>query len=522
MLPGGGPQPAAQCLTARRRRLVTALVRAANGAAVTGEAMILGGVLVAAALLDMLVRPRPLPARSIAGLWLGGWLVAAAFGLFLALSGHAGLAAGLTLAVVAFLALASNAKRAMLGEPLVFADLALIGAIFRHPQFYISAVRPWQQAVVVAAAAVLALLFAILFVWAPAPHLAGLTLLATGLVALDLTLRLAPAPRLAPAANGEADTLRHGLLATLLLHWWRWRAMPDPAPRRPLTATAPGAPELVVIIQCESFADPAVLLDDPTLALPALSAAQRQAWQWGRLQVSGFGAYTMRAEYGVLFGREEEALGLRRFNPYLTAVREGSWALPARLAPAGWRSVFFHPHDLRFYNRDRIMPAAGFAQLVGPDGFAPPAAGQGRYVTDANMADTILDLAGKAEGPTLLHAVTIENHGPWSGAGARAPAELVAGYLRLLRHGDAMLARLQDGLARLGRPALLVFYGDHRPSIPGATAPGGDRDTPYVMLRFDATGAPVSRPDGPVDLTPAALHHAVLDVLIGASADQGA
>jgi len=292
------------------------------------------------------------------------------------------------------------------------------------------------------------------------------------------------------------------------------------------SAIAPGVapPELIVAIQCESFADPVELFGDPAMALPGLTAARAEAWHWGNLLVSGFGAYTMRTEYALLFGREESDLGFRRFDPFLTALRDSSYALPMRLRPAGWRSLFIHPHDMRFYGRDRILPASGFDRLVGEESFAPPAKGEGRYVTDAAIAYEILTRAAEATDPTLLYAVTIENHGPWSadkdaatqGSDSRSPGLLVGKYRRLVAKGDAMLTELRVGIAALQRPAMLVFFGDHRPSIPGASEPGGDRHTPYVMLRFDARGQLVEGDGQPRDLTPAALHHLILDDALGA------
>jgi hypothetical protein len=167
---------------------------------------------------------------------------------------------------------------------------------------------------------------------------------------------------------------------------------------------------------------------------------------------------------------------------------------------------------MRFYGRDRIMPAGGFAELVGADRFAPTGPTEGRYVTDAAIADVVMALADTAGQRSFIYAVTIENHGPWA---PEAGADLVDGYLRLVGKGDAMLATLRSRIAGLGRPARLVFFGDHRPSIPGATAPGGARHTPYVMLRFDAAGQVVRGDNRRVDLTPAALHHAILDDVLG-------
>lgn len=482
----------------------------------------------ASAALDALVRPR-VPARSLArsaaGLWLLAWMTAALFGLFLALCGNVTVAAALTLAVQVLLAVASNAKHAMLGEPLLFSDLAMVGAIFHHPQFYLSAVAMWQR---IAAALVAVGLLAVLawfFVADPAPHRAGAAGLAGALAVLALSLRSAPYRRLAPAPSAHSDTRRLGLYPALLLYWLRWRESSDPPPcLEPVRQPPQEAPEIVVVIQCESFADPEELFGDAAMALPGLTAARANACQWGNLQVSGFGAYTMRTEYGVLFGREEEALGFRRYDPFLTALGEGSYALPARLKAArqgGWRSLFIHPHDMRFYGRDRIMPAGGFAELVGEDRFAPPTPGEGRYVTDAAMADEIMALAHAAREPSLLYAVTIENHGPWTSDSGSGGTDLMTGYLRLVRNSDAMLTTLTERLSVLKRPALLVFFGDHRPSIPGATAPPApealsSKHTPYVIIRMDEEGRIVPGERRCADLTPAALHHAVLDMVLGA------
>lgn len=476
--------------------------------------------------LDALVHPRPrLPGRSLIGLWLMSWTTAALFGLFVMFSGSAMVAAVLTVALAALFALASNAKHAMLGEPLLFSDLALVGAVFRHPQFYLSAVRPWQRAVVGLIALVLVGVLAWLFDPALAPHLAGAALLAGGLAVLGFSLRACGELIIAPDADG--DVRRHGLVPVLLLYWRRWRASQDPAPCLPVARRAPDedSPELVIVIQCESFADPHELFgpDHPALpdaVLPGLAAARAQAWQWGRLEVSGFGAYTMRTEYGVLFGRDEDALGFRRYDPFLTALGEASYALPARLQAANWRSLFVHPHDMRFYGRDAIMPAAGFDELVGEERFDPPRPEEGRYVTDAAMADAIHALASQADGPTMIYAVTIENHGPWAPEEAEvAGRDLVGSYLRLVGNSDAMLATLVERMGQAGRPAMLVFFGDHRPSIPGATQPGGERHTPYVMVRLNAQGQFVHGTNRRIDLSPAQLHHAVLDVVLGARAD---
>lgn len=411
-------------------------------------------------------------------------------------------------AVAFALTLISNIKRDVLGEPLVFSDFALIVAVFRHPQFYISALRPWQLAVLGGGIVGLALTLGLLATAGLAPRLAGVAIGIAAWAGLAFALPRVGRATLVPVPDPDSDVQRLGLVASLLTHWHDWRHSADPAPCE--ADAIPGrAGQLVVIVQCESFTDPADLLGDASLVSPGLELARKLAWRKGRLLVSGFGAYTMRTEYGVLFGRGEAGLGTRRFDPFLTAHGETSWALPNRLARNEWTSCFLHPHDMRFYGRDKLMPKCGFDSLVGEESFAPPAPGEGRYVTDAAIADRILAVAGERSGADLIYAVTIENHGPWppvenDGKGVASP------YLRLLANSDAMLARLLEGLPRLGRPTILCFFGDHRPSIPGASEPGAERHTPYVLLRFGADGAPVLGSGEREDLTPAELHHAIL------------
>ncbi len=474
----------------------------------------LAALLAAAFLADACVLPSssgrvPAP-RSLAGGVLLGLVVLTGWGVLMVLLGSAVAAAIILGGFVALLAAISGAKRRVLGEPLLFSDFALLAAVFRHPQFYFSALAPWQRVGLVALIPVLGPLMVWLVLMGPLAERAwGLALGVGGYLAIRLALRLPALQALAREPDADADVRRHGLLAALLLHVVRWRQTPDPQPLSPLPAAAFAQDNrLLVVVQCESFADPVALFGDPALELPALTAARRRARQWGDLSVPGFGAYTMRTEYGVIFGRSEAELGFRRFDPYLTALGEASYALPMRLAPGGWRSLFVHPHDMRFYNRSQILAAGGFADLVGEDRFAPPAAGEGRYVTDAAIADVLVDLARKASGPTLLYAVTIENHGPWDAGGG----DLREGYLRLVRKGDAMLGSLIERLDGLDRPVTLVFFGDHRPSVPGHVLPGGDRQTPYVILDLAKGAEQALRAGAPVELVPAELHQALLEV----------
>ncbi|MCU0948958.1 MAG: LTA synthase family protein [Porphyrobacter sp.] len=393
----------------------------------------------------------------------------------------------------------------------MFTDLALIGAVFQHPQFYLSALRPWHVTALALGGTTLCGVMVFLATSDVSARFYGLGLAGVALLWLKGMTRLAVWQPIATAPDLQRDVSAHGLIATLIIYWRLWKRQPAPGPC-PLPNIASEEDALLIVIQCESFADPQDLFGAEETPLPGLAKARAQAWMAGQLAVSGFGAYTMRTEFGVLFGLSESALGLRRFDPFLTAADSASWALPHRLGREAWTSTFVHPHDLRFYGRHGLMPAAGFARIIGEESFAAPAPADGRYVTDAAMCDKLLTLATEAEGRHFLYAVTIENHGPWSAGGAEGSGNK-AEYLRLLAHSDAMLARLLAEIPRLGRPVTLCFFGDHRPSIPAVSLPGGERHTPFVIVRFDTHGHPIRTSEPMRYLTPAELHGEILAAL---------
>jgi sulfatase-like protein len=208
--------------------------------------------------------------------------------------------------------------------------------------------------------------------------------------------------------------------------------------------------------------------------LAGYDAACRSGGQFGRLEVPAWGANTMRAEFAVLSGTGEEALGLDRFNPYHGLARLPLASQVWRLRNAGYRTICLHPFDRGFFRRDLAMPALGFERFHGRETLGgsrrPP------YAADPDLAGHILRVLDEAGPRVFIFAITMGNHGPWSAAGPPAPrlfdpatvpqgGELLR-YLDGLRRSDEMLRRLIAGLEQRRSDALLGWYGDHLPSLP--------------------------------------------------------
>ena len=413
-------------------------------------------------------------------------------------------------------AAADRAKRRTLREPIVFTDAFQALDIFRHPE--LAAPFPNRLPIAMGFLALIAL-FALLFALEPARAPLRLPAMLCLLGWIGVAALLAGPARASAARwlrrcglHGDpvADARHHGLLATLLGHGLiagaeraQRRAaaggLPIPSAAAPKGGTA-RVP--LLLVQCESFFD-ARRLDAaviPTL-LPAYDACRAEALQWGRLQVPCWGANTVRTEFAVLSGLPEAALGMDRFNPYHRFARQRLATLVWQLRAQGYRTICVHPFDGRFYARDRVMPQLGFEHFFDERAFvgAPRVNG---LVSDLAVAEVIDTLVAEHRGRLFVFAITLENHGPWSGAalppGPRlAPGTILPGpdaaaferYLASLQNGDRLLAALtrqrDDG-------RLVGFYGDHQPSLPMASA--GSPDSDYLLWRAKAPAAPIARP----------------------------
>lgn len=382
-----------------------------------------------------------------------------------------GLLAG---AAIAGLALADATKRRVLREPLLFLDAALLREVLRHPHLYIPFAGTGR---VVAAACAAATAAALLLALEPAAVGPGARMAAAGAAAALLvwwrsgsTLPLAREPAVDSARLGPAATLGLHAAAARAERPARRAALPPETTPLPLPDPAPH----LVLLQLESFWDArgrTPRADAP--ALPGWDRLAAEALARGRLSVPGFGANTMRAEFAALTGTPEAALGLDAWNPYAVFARAPVASVAHRLAASGYATRAVHPHDRRFFGRDAVLPALGFAAFEGEEAFRD-APRTGRYVSDAALGDAIAARLAEADRPLCLFAISIAAHGPW------ARPDPFAAWAARLAETDAMLARLADGARALPRPVVLIAWGDHVPSLP-ETATLSDWRTDWLV-----------------------------------------
>ncbi|RQR39207.1 MULTISPECIES: LTA synthase family protein [unclassified Burkholderia] len=428
--------------------------------------------------LDAVAVPRAPLRRPLRAVLLHALAVSFVGACVLAVTARPVFSAGIAAALVALVAVISNAKFESLREPFVFTDLSLFSQLFAHPRLYLPFLSVGK---VVAIAAGVALLVAgCLLDHADAPPRAVAA--AAALVCLLIGARVAA--RLPLTLEAAADQHRLGFFAVFvayLLNGLRPATLKMFDAAVAMSQFASGSPSRrpdVIVIQSESFFDirRATSAVAPSL-LSAFDRARREAIAHGKLTVPAWGANTMRTEFAVLTGMAADRLGYARFYPY-AFLRKVCPSLAGWFRRGGYRTLAVHPYHADFFGRDRVFPLMHFDAFMDIRSFdGRPRVGQ--YVADAAVADAIIDvLDAPREHPAFIFAMTMENHGPLhleavaAGEAARyhslgdddAWHDLTA-YLRHLDNANRMIERLLDHLRQSDRETIVCFYGDHVPAL---------------------------------------------------------
>lgn len=431
--------------------------------------------------------------------WLAGYLI------FLGVTARPLLSGGATAGAMIFIGIAQLAKRATLRDGLVFTDGGLIWQVFAHPRFYLPFVPRPVLALGIAAGVALGAAVLVLEPGIVLHPIERALVLALGGALLAITLRPGFLLRGAMIDGDPArDAARFGPLACFALHA-RVAATERPA-RQARVAVAPAvigfaepAPHLL-LLQLESFCDPRRF--GMAQSLPHKDRLAKAALAQGSLAVSAFGANTMRTEFAVLTGLNNEALGLDRFNPYFRFARQPIHSMAWQLRGAGYQTLCLHPFDPRFFGRDKVLPALGFARFDAAAAFQQAERVRG-LVSDAAIGERLAADLAAATMPGLWYVISVAAHGPWQG---EDPA---GAWAECMKATDDMLGAVMRAAEASVRPVVIAAFGDHRPALPEAR---GGTETDYLIWRNDRAG------NGRAErLDALALHRAIMAAMQGSS-----
>lgn len=232
----------------------------------------------------------------------------------------------------------------------------------------------------------------------------------------------------------------------------------------------------IVCIMNESFADLSMFEGlHSGYAGPARFNAIPDALLRGVSYMSAFGAGTCNSEFEFLTGQTMAFLGAGVY-PYMTYNLAPVENLARQFKQLGYRTLAMHPNHGTNWNRENVFADMGFDEFRTIEDFAG-APELCRKVTDAATYDACLEVLRTSEVPVFIHDVTMQNHAgydtglipanrrldlacPDVDAGVKAWTDE---YCALVDASDEAFAAFLDSLRELGRPVVVVMYGDHQP-----------------------------------------------------------
>ncbi len=268
----------------------------------------------------------------------------------------------------------------------------------------------------------------------------------------------------------------------------------------------------VIIIQLESFFDVKYIQDVTYSADPIPTFTKlKEQYPSGILNVPVIGAGTVNTEFEVLTGMSVADFGAGEY-PFRSIMLETTCETIAYdLLHSGYRTHAVHNHEGSFYLRNEVYRNMGFETFTSIEYFEDPTFNENEWAHDTLLTDEILYLLQSTEESDFVFAVSVQGHGKYpddyvptadditvtAGMEDDAVRSHYNYYINQLNEMDAFISALYEAVMAMEEDTVLVFYGDHLPSIArdeGITLKTTDFQTEYIIISNYET--PVEAPGG--------------------------
>jgi len=195
-----------------------------------------------------------------------------------------------------------------------------------------------------------------------------------------------------------------------------------------------------------------------------------------------FGGQTANAEFEMLTGFPL-VLFSPQVVPYRLYLRKKTESVASVLGSAGYKSFMIHPYYKNFWSRNTVIPNLGFDAFIALEDMTYSER-RGGFVSDDALISEAIDILEREKKPVFLYLMTIQNHYPFEAGrydayddAVKVSSEklneaengLLESYANGVLDSDRALRRLVEHIkAHSNRPTLVLFHGDHLPSLGGS------------------------------------------------------
>lgn len=256
--------------------------------------------------------------------------------------------------------------------------------------------------------------------------------------------------------------------------------MDEISPNGELTETKSEAEVLpnVIFVQLESFFDTSEFLALQTSQDP-LPNLRKMAEEYssGYCQVPSIGAGTANTEFEVITGMSLRYFGPGEY-PYKTYLKNHTAESAATaFASLGYGTHALHNHSGNFYSRAKVFNNIGFDTFVCKE-FMNFDTTENGWAKDEVLLEHIEDCLNSTEQQDFLFTISVQGHGSYpeeklienpvitaSGLETEAKNNQWEYYINQVYEMDQFAGNLVKMMEERGEPAVVVFYGDHLPTM---------------------------------------------------------
>lgn len=236
----------------------------------------------------------------------------------------------------------------------------------------------------------------------------------------------------------------------------------------------------VIVIMNESYSDLSVYQDIASAGYAGteyVNTGLTDALAKGDCYVSIFGGGTCNTEFEVLTGVNLHYIGEYKY-PYTQVSFSNVACMPRTFKGLGYDTTAIHPNLGSNWNRTTVYDQMGFDTFYDVSAFEDAETYHGT-VSDAATYDKALAVLEGSDNPQFVLDVTMQNHSPYTTGdipakdrthysttdSASANDAQLNEYIDCVNESDKALEEFIDELRNLDRPVVVLFFGDHQPSL---------------------------------------------------------
>ena len=235
----------------------------------------------------------------------------------------------------------------------------------------------------------------------------------------------------------------------------------------------------VIFVQLESFFDPTEVewlrfSEDP---IPNLRKLFNE-YSSGYFKVPSVGAGTANTEFEVLTGMSMRFFGPGEY-PYKTYAKFNPMESAASaLKNLGYGAEALHNNGGNFYSRAQVFNNMGFDHYTSKEFMNILQTTPKGWATDDILVPNIMESMDTTEGQDFVFTVSVEGHGEYPTEKVLENPEIIVSgvedegkrnaweyYVNLVHEMDKFAGELIEAVQSRNEPTVLVFYGDHLPTM---------------------------------------------------------